>query len=87
MSKLEKVPAKFRQFRQFRQVPTSLPADVDCLIVREKGGEVDGWASSKGVDLQLSGTWTTELHSNMERGECPLILDSMELGPPSPTQT
>ena len=63
--------------------------ELDCLIVREKGGEVVGWASSKGVvlDLQLSGTWTTEPHSNMERGECPLILDSMEVGPLSPTQT
>ena len=28
MSKLEKVPAKFRKFLQFWQVPTSLPADV-----------------------------------------------------------
>jgi hypothetical protein len=27
MSKLEKVQAKFWQFRQFLQVPTSLPAD------------------------------------------------------------
>ena len=50
---------------------------------------MDGWASSKGVvlDLQLSGTWTTEPHSNLERGEWPWILGSVELGPLSPAKT